>query len=239
MNRGRKNAFTLIELLVVVAIIAILAALLLPALGRAKEAGKRAVCQSNLRQLGLIMVTYAGDRSDAILPSDPWDPTFADYPEGPYRRPWLGLLYSKNYLTSLDVMFCPSSRVRGQADPATPYTFYHPKKLIYASYGYNPYAFGILSTDTWRKFSDVRQPARTYWAADNTDRPFGSGLGGNYFFGDNYSNPGLTPFTWRHGDGYNVLFIDGHVEYLSYKEIHAHHFYLAAQGTDAAWWDLQ
>lgn len=110
--------------------------------------------------------------------------------------------------------------------------------MIYASYGYNPYSFGMAPTDVWRKLSDVRQPTRTYWVADNTDRPFGSGLGGNYFFGDNYSNPGLTPFTWRHGDGYNVLFIDGHIEYLSYKEIHAHHYYLAAQGTDAAWWDL-
>jgi len=238
MNHSRF-AFTLIELLVVVAIIAVLAAMLLPALSRAKEAGKRAICQSNLRQLGLIMLTYASDWNDAVLTSDPWNPTFADYPEGPYRQTWLGFLYSKNYLVQLDVMFCPSSRIRGQADPHTPLTFYHPTKLIYASYGYNSYAFGGPSTNAWRRLSEVAQPARTYWAADNTDRPFGSGLSGNYFFGDNYSNPGLTPYTWRHGDGYNVLFVDGHVEYLRYADIHAHHFYLAAQGTDAAWWDLE
>ena len=72
-NHPRSGAFTLIELLVVVAIIAILASLLLPALSKAKAQAQRAQCSGNQRQLTLTWIMYAGDHNDRLVPNGELD----------------------------------------------------------------------------------------------------------------------------------------------------------------------
>src|SRR4051812_28406725 len=94
--RASRNGFTLIELLVVIAIIAILAGMLLPALSRAKESGRRIACVNNLKQLGLSVIMYADD-NDGLQPTR----TLAQPPGS-----WPTAL--KDYYKDTKVLLCPS-----------------------------------------------------------------------------------------------------------------------------------
>src|SRR5690606_7423083 len=105
--------FTLIELLVVIAIIGILAAILLPALSRAREAANRAACQNNLKQVGIIFKMYNGESKGLFPPLKKWN-TDEDEPGAPCNERNTGdFMFDTQaaypeYITDLAVLVCPS-----------------------------------------------------------------------------------------------------------------------------------
>jgi prepilin-type N-terminal cleavage/methylation domain-containing protein len=205
-NFNVAKGFTLLELLLVIGVIAILAALVLPALGRAKARAQQPVCMNNLRQIGLAIRMYAEDSSDAFPPA-------TNGPPGSFNA---YTLLMKSY-----VGFPGTNPERAKLFACPADTFYwdyengwisqslnQQARFYYSSYGFNGGNFtsGRPPIARWpgiagRKLSSIKKPVKTVLALEFA---------------------ALLPYSWHEParvSHYNnardvVCFVDGHVSFI-------------------------
>ena len=208
----KKRFFTLIELLIVVAIIAILAAMLLPALNKAKMAASKAHCINNLKQLGAVMESYAGDNQD-------WYPTYYTATGG---GEWYKVLCDNKYTSCTylqargnvvvgglgggaregrkHIFWCPDDKQDPQVGFVTPQGI---------SYGIN----SIITNPAYRYLRRTQIALKAGWSMSQNSLLMDSWDNANYS-GNSYSVYSYSPqyLDFRHNTTINVLYCDGHVE---------------------------
>ena len=202
----RARAFTLIELLVVIAIIAILAAMLLPALAKAKSKAKRVSCTSNMRQVGLVLMMYAGDNKE----------TFPYSNKGWWGMPLVDLLKLENpYVSTNNRAFykCPADRTTNGWNRQLADLF------PFNGGGYVPTDVPFPSTYSYyQTFYNSTKPIKTsqvlYPTRKAVQACFASG--DKRFF----SVDPDPPVGGAHGGGLNWIFADGHSEFVIWKRMH-------------------
>lgn len=204
--------FTLIELLIVIAIIAILASLLLPALKRARDSAMGIKCISNIKQTALATANYLDDNNNSIILAI-W---------GSVDRVWTQYLYDNGYVSNPDMLFCPS--YPPQTYPGNPFA-----NSRFNTYGYfanfpanlkgPPVTIdGVNSTDT-AMYKNVKKPSKLFIYIDSAGIMESKTT--------TYQKQGWKAYAVgtemaihaRHGKRANSVFFDGHAEGMEGPEI--------------------
>ncbi|MCF7958597.1 MAG: prepilin-type N-terminal cleavage/methylation domain-containing protein [Phycisphaerae bacterium] len=234
---SRKKGFTLIELLVVISIIALLVAILMPALGKAKEMARNVTCRMNIRSLALGYIMYSGNNDDKGIP----------YNKNGGRNLWL--LEIADQLGDVDeIRYCPSTKKDPKAPPyawpngigTAKLTWIWPYSAVDSNGNQIPPAsvtteqaeYGSYATNWWL-YSDKTEPMawRTVSPGGASQVPvFADCKWVDFIPGNGTSGPGepcpanldlntgggvqsiLGIVLNRHKDSTNIGFVDGHVE---------------------------
>ncbi len=204
-NINAAKGFTLLELLLVVAVIAILAALLLPAIGRARAKAQRPVCMNNLRQISIGIRMYADDSNDAFPPPKTNFPPDAFTAYAQLMKSYLGMTGASSERNRL--FACPADTFCYDSNKRLSQSLHLQSRFYYSSYGFNGGNFPRGGLPRWpgiagRNLSSIKEPDKTVLVAEFA---------------------ALWPFSWHQPEGasghYNnaqnvVGFVDGHVSFI-------------------------
>jgi len=223
----RNKGFTLIELLVVIAIIAVLMAILMPSLNRAKEQGKRAACLANLKQMTLAWLMY-NDENDGLIVNG------AGGINRPGETAWVGKCWAENYGAG-DILEEETQKDEIKKGALYPYvrdykmyacpTGTRGEMVTYAAMdGVN----GLSRSGTSKNGKSVRVGKTVLWLKRDSDIVSPGAAYRMVFIDEGWVTPdsyatNYDKAVWwddapvRHGDGTNCSFADGHVEYHKWK----------------------
>lgn len=233
MKRGRVRSyqcsdrgFTVIELLIVIAVLVVLTAILLPCLRAARAATKRAVCSSQLRQIGTAWFVYLNDSQGRFYQDDTAHVKFGGWPGlmGYMPRPlnpYLGLEPEPNE-TEARILNCPADR-GGVPDPGLQYERVY--RLNGNSYCANVFLVGRNRVDDFTDDADYWDAVRnrmvitTVDEVGNPSRVLLAGDFGWYGQWNPLRDKPLKLAEW-HGraNSFNIVFVDGHVAFLEIEK---------------------
>jgi prepilin-type N-terminal cleavage/methylation domain-containing protein len=222
MNSGKKNGFTLTELLVVIAVIAILAALLLPALSKSKSRTQTIACLNNVRQLSTCWQLYTGDNNDLLVPND----NIAGGATGPSWCQGTGILETNTMVIESGLLFaynrstvlyhCPAdvSTVVSLSGTRLPQLRNRSYNLSQSVNG-DPTAWLATHIPNFNRFSQINGPGPSQclvFIDENEDTMLDT------HFGMPTANYGNTNQWWdmpanRHVQGAILSFADSHAEH--------------------------